>query len=137
MGLLTLTSSLTRILVRKLASDILQFPSLYVFKQAAADGLNPHAASLPALSTPSRRSSTVNFQRAITCRSISNMHSTRYIISSWRQSYTKKIWHIYNLKWQDQRESNPHLVVRSHIFYPLDYGPIKLVDPAGLEPATQ
>ena len=27
--------------------------------------------------------------------------------------------------WQDQRESNPHLMVRSHVFYPLDYDPIE------------
>lgn len=30
--------------------------------------------------------------------------------------------HLKN--WQDQRESNPHLMVRSHVFYPLDYDPI-------------
>ena len=42
--------------------------------------------------------------------------------SRWQRGTLTRL--CYEGIWQDQRESNPHLVVRSHIFSPLDYDPI-------------
>ena len=92
MGLLTLASSLTRNLVRKLA-----ITCKTCYRQAAAGGLNSYAAYLPALTTPPRRSSTTNCQRTSAKASLTYAFNNIYYII-FKANVYQKILSIYFLE---------------------------------------